>query len=141
VAGTKLADMIPSSADTRLTNHPVVNSVISGVTQFLTARAALGPVGAGKDLGKAGLLIREMSLGAFVDAFAFNPDDPLIGDVAKHLGMGENWFTKLDSIENYKEEWQKRTARAGEGAVLGLGIELIAKAYRAVKAYKAGDIK
>lgn len=143
-AGTDWANNIPSTADTRLTNHPIVNGLIEGVTQFITGRLALAPVGAiktGADLGKLGVAIREMSLGSLVNAMAFNPNDPLLGDLAKHLGMGENWFTKLDSIDTYKSELTKRAARAGEGAAIGLAIDALSSAYRAVKAYRAGDVK
>jgi hypothetical protein len=142
IAGTHLADQIGSSADTRITNHPLLNGIIEGVSQFATGRVVTGGLLGGLGgAGKAAAAVREMSLASFVNAFGFSPDDPLLGDFAKSLGMGDNWFTKLDSIENYKSELAKRGARAGEGAALGAALDLIGAAWKGVKAYRAGDVK
>ncbi|WP_316172968.1 hypothetical protein [Bradyrhizobium sp. SZCCHNRI2049] len=140
-----LADSVPEVTDTRHVNHPLVDGAIQGVSQFLTGRVIAGALTGGTsniaDVGKLGMAVREMKLAAFVNAFAFNPHDPLLGDLATSLGVKPNVLTNLDSIENYKSDLAKRAARAGEGAVLGLAVDGLIAAARAVKAYRAGDIK
>lgn len=106
------------------TNLPVINDMLTGVTQFLTGRAAVG--------GKVGGFTKELGIGAIVDAFAFNPDDPNIGDLLKGLGLPAYTAADFDS------EMAKRALNAGYGAAAGLAVAGLFKAFMYGKAALKG---
>ena len=144
IAGTDLSASVGSSEDTRLLDHPIVSGLISGLTQFITGQAIIG--GATGGLGMAGTAsklvagIRSVSLMGLTGALGFNPDDPLLGNMAKYLGMGDNWFTKYDNIDQFHSEVTKRLAHGVENAGVGLLFEGVFGLYRAARAAKAGDV-
>jgi hypothetical protein len=138
--GSNLEASVPSSEDTRLLNHPVVAGIVSGISQFVTGNAIIAAATGG--LGGASTIantIRNLSNFSLTSAFAFNPHDPMLGDLAKSLGMGDNWFTKLDSIETYKTEAMQRLAHGAEGGVIGASFDILGGLWKAVKAARAGD--
>jgi hypothetical protein len=110
--------------------NPTTSAVIEGISQFVAGRAVVGGViRAPKDLSTAYRFVREMGLGAIVDAFAFDPNDPLVGDAAKqiaqYLGKPEEDFSWLWKVNDFDSEWKKRAARATEGGAIGLAAESV----------------
>lgn len=126
-AGIIKEDLVKDEA---IRYNPATSAIIEGISQFITGRAVVGGVlRAPKDLGVAYSFIREMGLGAIVDAFAFDPNDPLIGDASKviadFLGKPEEDFSWLWKVDDFDSEWQKRAARAAEGGAVGLLAESV----------------
>lgn len=136
VTGDDAAKRIVVPENTAPKDNPILYSLVEAVSQFATGRVALGGAlgGAGTGLGTVGRFLREMTVSGVVDAFAFNPDDPRLADLAKQFGLDNNWTTdKLDA------DWKKRLARSGEGAVIGSLLEGIAYGVRAFRARGAGN--
>jgi len=97
------------------TRNPMINDMITGVSQFLAGRAAIG--------GKAGGFAKELGIGALVDAFAFNPDDPNLGDLFKRFGL------PAPTSADFESEMAKRALNAGYGAAAGI---VVAGAFKAI---------
>lgn len=110
-----------------ISDYPITEAIVTNLTQFIAGRAALGALMPARDLTVLGSFFREMGLGAVVDAFAFAPEDKLVGDAAKQLatalGIPEQDLTWLWSVNDFDTEWQRRGMRAVEGAALGAVIE------------------
>jgi len=97
------------------TQNPMINDMITGVSQFLAGRVAIG--------GKAGGFAKELGIGALVDAFAFNPDDPNLGDLFKRFGL------PAPTAADFESEMAKRALNAGYGAAAGV---VLAGAFKAL---------
>ena len=115
-SGSDVAKQINFKAGSNVgTQNPMINDMITGVSQFLAGRAAIG--------GKAGGFAKELGIGALVDAFAFNPDDPNLGDLFKRFGL------PAPTAADFESEMAKRALNAGYGAAAGI---VVAGAFKAM---------
>lgn len=135
------------SQDTRILKHPVISGIIEGISQFGTGQVIANAVTPGAGAAGWANWIRTIGTSALADAFAFDPNDPLVGDMLKTLGksagLPDDVVNKIYSVDDLDSELEKRLARAGEGGVIGVALEGLirglVKGMKAAGLIKAGD--
>lgn len=126
------------TSDTRSNTDPIVNDLFKGLSQAVTGFTIASSVAPGAGLAGTAAAIRTMGIAAFTDAFSFNPNDPMLGDLAKHFNINPLGISDLFSNERYESEAAKRAMRAVEGTGVGLLLQAVISGVRAVKLSKAG---
>jgi len=102
---------------------------VEGASQFFGGYALAAPLKALNGAFKGSKFAVAMARGAFSDAFAFDPDDPLVVEALEEFGIDTQGFKEWLVSED-DGDWERRAKRALEGAGIGVVADAVMAALK-----------